>query len=205
MSPYAAGLALLAMGACGNHPLASKGVDAESRRDVAIEVGVDAEASADQRESSGTEGGFAPDVPADAGSPDAAGDSLAPATIQISNAVVYADCMPTSRENPDPIIAFWTVAITGAASRPVATLTDATLTITGSNADARSSLRQHLVVDNPSIALAGGLGTASQRKTGADLRSSSVCFELCRDATWSLDLTFDLGTASTTGAFSCPM
>jgi hypothetical protein len=197
-------LVLLAAGACGRGAMRLPSTsDAGAAGDAAVEV---AEAGrADQREISPSNADVVADALADSGSVDSDRDSIARATIQLSNVVVYADCMPTYPSKTDPIIASWSVSIEGAAGQPVATLKDATLTIVSSDSDVLTSLTQHLVVDSASVVLSEGAGSTQQNKTGADSRPPSVCMSLCYDATWSLDLTFDVGTARATGTFLCPM
>jgi hypothetical protein len=136
----------------------------------------------------------------DAGPSDAGTRVDASATeIVLSEVAVYANCQPVVP--PDPILAFWNVTITGAPGS-AATLTEAKLTITGS-----STVIQTLTVDEPVIALSGGAGSGMQRKTGADTNPGAACGELCGGASFTLELTYDVGGATIavteTGSFGC--
>ena len=147
--------------------------------------------------------------PADAGSADAGPLDGGPAidasatSITVSDAAVYSNCMPSVP--PDPILAFWTVHVSGAPGGVTSvTLTDAKLTITpGSGAP----VNQTLTIDFPTVALTGGAGTQDQRKTGADVVPTGACGSLCGGATFSLELTYDVaGTpfvVTETGTFGC--
>lgn len=121
------------------------------------------------------------------------------ATIVLSEVGVYSNCQPIVA--PDPILAFWTVTITGAPGS-AATLTQAKLTITGS-----STVIQTLTIDEPIIALSGGAGSGMQRKVSADSNPSDACGELCGGATFVLELTYEVGGASIdvteSGSFGC--
>lgn len=185
---------VLALG-CGG---VTTGVDAGHERDAGRDAGSPA---ADAGRDAGSTD---PDAGTDAGASDAGTDAAmtvdASATrITLSDVGVYANCMPIVA--PDPIIAFWNVTVTGAPASS-ATLTRAELRITGA-----STVTQLLTVDSPTVALAGGTGTAMQRKTGADANPGSACGELCSGATFTLTLTFDVGGTSIEvvegGSFGC--
>lgn len=120
---------------------------------------------------------------ADGGETDAPPFDASGATATLSDVGVYANCMPIVA--PDPIIAFWNVAISGAAG-PTATLVSARLTITGA-----STVTQNLTVDMPVVALTAGSGSAMQRKVASDTNPSEACGELCSGATFVLELEYD--------------
>jgi hypothetical protein len=140
----------------------------------------------------------------DAGALDAGPTIDASATsISLTGAAVYSNCMPSVP--PDPILAFWTVHVSGAPGGLTSvTLTDAKLTITPASG---APVNQTLTIDFPAVALTGGAGTQDQRKTGADVLPSGACSALCSGATFSLELTYDVaGTpfvVTETGAFGC--
>jgi hypothetical protein len=121
------------------------------------------------------------------------------ATIALGDASVYGSCMPVTP--PDPIMASWTIAISGATGS-TATLRDARLRIVGSH-----TVMQTLTVDPMTIALTGGSGTAMQSKTGADTDPSMPCGELCGGATYTLELTYEVDgaevRATESGFYSC--
>jgi hypothetical protein len=193
------GLALLT-NACKNHP---PGQRAEAGTGHEAAVDLDALATTDQRQVNHSDVAVV-DGPTEAAGVDLGRDATVP-TLRLSDVVVYADCMLTYPQNADPIIAVWTVSIEGAGDQRSAMLKDATLTIVSSRSDALTSLTQHLKADVTSVALSGGAGSIQQTKTGTASSANSACMNLCDNATWSLDLTFDLGTAHASGPFSCPM
>ena len=80
---------------------------------------------------------------------------------------IYGNCMPVVM--PDPVIAFWTQRPIVGGRGTIATLAEATLTITGS-----WTVTQHLTLDHPNILLTGGAGSQAQRKTGADMNPRTV-------------------------------
>ena len=145
-----------------------------------------------------TEGG-APDGGATDGGATDAGPS---ASVTVRDVAVYSNCQPVIGDpRTDPVLAFWTVDVRGA-SASSATLLDAKLTITGTGGGTQS-----LTVDVPTFALTGGAGTQEQRKAGADTTFEEACRALCTDATFSLELTFDVGgppvVVVETDAFGC--
>lgn len=205
-------VALVAAG-CGEDMVA----DDAGARDAGADAGA-AAMDAGPRDS-GTDAGAADSGPADDagladggladagedGGPLDAGPTIdASATsITLTDAAVYSNCMPSVP--PDPILAFWTVHVSGAPGGVTSvTLTDAKLTITpGSGAP----VSQTLTIDFPTVALTGGAGTQAQRKTGGDVLPSGACSTLCGGASFSLELTYDVaGTpfvVTETGTFGC--
>lgn len=119
------------------------------------------------------------------------------AEVELTDAIVYSDCTPGVRG--DTIIAKWTANISGAEGYERATLTRATARIVGAR-----TVTQQLTVEPETIELEDGAGSAEQRKTGADLDPGQVCLDLCQQVTWSLELVFDVGSASAEGDFTCP-
>ena len=185
-------LLLLTAGACGRGglrlPLNS---DANDTRASALEVRTDFDTTNEVWEAVDA----APTIPED-GAVDAG------AQLRLSDVVVFANCGLVTP--PDPIFVRWTVAIQGAIHQSSATMTAATLSLVNSGTAGGTPFRQQLTVDAPTFALSGGVGTMTQSKTGADHWSDSVCVAFCRNTTWSLELTFDVGTASANGVFTCP-
>lgn len=151
---------------------------------------------------SGLDGGT--DAGTDAGDDGAAGtDAMTDATITLSTVNVYGNCMPSVPS--DPIIAFWTVEVSGAAG-DTATLVSAELTVTGGG----TTVNQTLTVDEPTVSLAGGSGSQDQRKTDAEGSGSAGCSDdLCATgaASFSLELTYEVDGAmvdvTETGAYGC--
>ena len=80
------------------------------------------------------------------------------AAVRVTGGSAFGNCTPAS---DDPVVAFWSVEVTGAAS-PTATLVSATLSIASRSG---RTLSQTLMVDNPTIALIDGFGTVMMRKT----------------------------------------
>lgn len=80
------------------------------------------------------------------------------AVVMVSGGSAFANCAPVT---DDPVVAFWNVEVTSAMSS-TATLVSATLNITSPSGQ---SLRQTLVVDNPTIDLTAGTGMVTMRKT----------------------------------------
>jgi len=149
-------------------------------------------------------GGDGSDAGSDAAVPGDGGTGLADAgtgtSVTLRDVAAYANCMPTV--SPDPIIVFWTVDVSDAVG-PMATVTDAKLTVTGS-----SIVMQSLNVDTPSFALSGGSASQMQRKTAAPGTPMDACRTLCgAGTTYELELTYDIGGvaygATDTGSFSC--
>lgn len=128
---------------------------------------------------------------ADAGSRDA----TTAAVVTITDFVSYGNCFPVP---PDPIMASWHVTVTGA-SGSTATLTSARLTITGS-----ATVVQMLTVDMPVVALAGGAGSADQRKVMADMNPPDACGELCGGSTARIDLVFLIDGVTVMATASVP-
>jgi hypothetical protein len=100
----------------------------------------------------------------------------------------------------DPVLAFWTADVRAVASE--ARLTAATLTI---RVGGRTET-QDLTVDRPVITLAGGSGSADQRKVSGNpaIAGCSLC---AMPGTATLALTFDVDGASipveTETSFGC--
>ena len=118
-------------------------------------------------------------------------------SVELREAVVYANCTPGVQG--DPILAFWTSVVSSAEGRKQAKLQSATLRVFGPNA-----VTQHLVVEPPNVDLEGGDGSAEQRKVDADAPPpSTLCFN-CQSTTWTLDVEFDVGHAMASGDFACP-
>jgi hypothetical protein len=112
----------------------------------------------------------------------------------------YANCMPSI--SPDPIIATWTVEISGARGT-TARLTQATVTV----AD-KTNIVQELTVDNPTLALENGAVTADQRKPLTQQLPNTACESMCGGgAAYQLDLVYEVDgqriPVSKAGVFSC--
>jgi hypothetical protein len=108
--------------------------------------------------------------------------------------VAYSNCMPAIP--PDPVIVWWTAGITDGTG-PTATLTRATLTITGAR-----DITQELTVDMPVIALTGGAGSAMQRKVSGTPAPAGACGEICGGGTAEIEVVFDIGGANATATAS---
>ncbi len=119
--------------------------------------------------------------------------------VEISDLYVYANCMPIVAS--DPIHAGWTATVTDAVGS-VASIADATLTITGA-----STVNQTLNVEHSVIELSGGTGSAEQRKVTGLGSPGGACGDLCSDAEARVYLTFSvdgqLVTATAAAPFSC--
>ncbi|MBX3271682.1 MAG: hypothetical protein KF729_15555 [Sandaracinaceae bacterium] len=172
------------------------GADAAAREDAGI--GGDGGSDAGSGEDGGADAGVS-----DAGASDGgAADAGPSATVTVRDVAVYSNCQPVIGDpRTDPVLAFWTVDVRGA-SAATATLLDAKLTIAGTGGGTQS-----LTVDVASFALTGGAGSQEQRKTGADTTFEEACRALCTDASFSLELTFDVGgppvVVVETDAFGC--
>jgi hypothetical protein len=120
-------------------------------------------------------------------SDDVPDSGTAAAEVEIKNVFVYSDCMPST--DPDPIIAFWDVEITGGQGSS-AVLSSAKVVIEGT-----VTVVQNLEIDVTEIPLVDGNGSASQRKSGADVNPPSlyICTDLCKGATYTLTLVFTVG------------
>lgn len=148
--------------------------------------------------------GTAPDGAIDAGSVDlwGLGDAEAASDqpkVRLTKVSVYGNCMPIIAN--DPIIAFWTVEITGAQGSS-ARLTHAALAVTGS-----VPVNQVFTVDTPNVPLVNGAGSANQRKQRDSTSYNTACAHLCGDATYQLDLVFSVDgqdiAVSSSGVFGC--
>jgi len=119
--------------------------------------------------------------------------------VVLRSVTAFADCMPEI--SADPIMVLWTVDITGA-SGDSAQLTRATITVSSTTA-----IVQDFTVANPTISLLAGAGSADQRKPVAVVSSNSACSEMCRGATYRLDLAYAIDgqsiPASQSGNFAC--
>jgi hypothetical protein len=126
-------------------------------------------------------------------------DGGSPPHVALRNVYAYGNCMPMIQ--PDPIIAIWTVDITGA-RREAAQLTKATIAVSKG-----TSIVQDFTVDNPIIPLVGGAGNADQRKPLASVSPNQACSTMCSGATYQLDLVFEIDgqsiSVSKPGDFSC--
>jgi hypothetical protein len=112
----------------------------------------------------------------------------------------YANCMPIV--STDPIVVTWTVEVAGARGTS-AQLTKATVTVTGS-----STIVQDFTVDNPTIALTNGAGSADQRKPTNQRQPNAACDSMCSGGvTYRLDLVYAIDdqtiAVSKSGSFSC--
>ena len=112
------------------------------------------------------------------------GTSSGPVTL--GKAAVWLDCMPSTK--PDPIMAMWTVKVSGARGTSV-TVTSATVTVSNGTV----SIVEKLTVDKPTISLVDGAGSADQRKPvlSGPAEDNQACMLMCKGATYRLDLIFD--------------
>jgi hypothetical protein len=121
--------------------------------------------------------------------------------VRLSKVSVYGNCMPIVAN--DPIIAFWTVDISGAQGSS-ARLTQAALAVTGS-----TTVNQVFTVETPAVSLVNGAGSADHRKRKDSTTTYSVCNSLCGDAHYQLDLVFSVDgqdiPVSSSGVFGCAM
>lgn len=100
--------------------------------------------------------------------------------------------------------AAWTVDIVGARG-DTARVSKATLTVVGA-----VTIVQTIAVDKPTIALAGGAGTADQRKPLPGTSPNDACTQLCggaRKSSYRLELVLDVDgqniAVQSSGAFEC--
>ena len=122
------------------------------------------------------------------------------ARVTLRSGGAYGNCMPIV--STDPIVATWTVDIAGARGTS-AQLTKATVTVTGS-----STIVQDFTVDNPTIALTNGAGSADQRKPINQRQPNTACDSMCSGGvTYRLDLAYAIDgqtiAVSKSGSFSC--
>jgi len=126
-------------------------------------------------------------------------DGGRPAQVTLRKVSAYGNCMPSIAA--DPIIVLWTVDITGATGAS-AQITKATITVSKG-----TSIVQDFTVEQPTVSLVNGAGSADQRKSLASVSPNQACSSMCSGATYQLDLVFDINgqyiPASQTGAFSC--
>jgi hypothetical protein len=148
----------------------------DARSDAASDLGIDGARAA------GIDG------PPDSTAVLDAGEAGRGLQVVLSKAYAWANCMPSI--SADPILVTWTVDITGARGS-TARLTKATIAVSGS-----TSIVQDFTVDNPTISLAHGAGTADQRKPVAVVTP-----------TYRLDLAYDIDgqsiPTSKSGSFTC--
>jgi hypothetical protein len=101
----------------------------------------------------------------------------------------------------DPILVTWTVDVTGARGN-TARLTKATTTVSSS-----TSIVQDFTVDNPTVSLVAGAGSADQRKPVAVVSPNSACSDMCGGATYRLDLVYEVDgqiiSVGKSGSFIC--
>jgi hypothetical protein len=158
------------------------GIDAalDAGIDVALDAGIDA----------------AVDVEAAIDASDVASDLQ----VVLRTSFAWANCMPMISE--DPILVIWTVDITGARG-DTAQLTKATIVVSSDSA----SIAQEFTVANPTLPLAGGTGSADQRKPIAVVSPNSACSSMCGGATYQLDLVYEIDGRSIavneSGDFMC--
>jgi hypothetical protein len=126
-------------------------------------------------------------------------DGGRPAQVALRNVSAYGNCMPSIAA--DPIIVLWTVDITGAAGAS-AQVSKATITVSKG-----TSIVQDFTVEQPTVSLVNGAGSADQRKSLASVSPNQACSSMCSGATYQLELVFDINgqriPASKTGTFSC--
>jgi hypothetical protein len=178
----------------------------EAKPDAALDAALDA--GSDGPKNVGLDG--APDPGIDGakpvgldGAPDigtTAVDGGNQAKVVLRSGGAYGNCMPSV--SPDPIIATWTVEISGAHGT-TAQLAKATVTVTG-----KTTIVQELTVDNPTIALVNGAGSADQRKPLSQQQPNSACESMCSGGTtYRLDLVYSIDgqsvPVSKSGSFSC--
>jgi hypothetical protein len=186
VAAVAAVAAALLVAGCGEGP------DAEDagRADAGTRADAGPAGDAGPRPDGGVDAGAPPDAGpsldggVDAGPPE---DAATEAMITLSDVSVYANCMPIVA--PDPIVAFWTVDVSGAEAGATVTLTAASLTVSGT-----PSFTQELTVDEPAVPLRGGAGSRMQRKTGADRDPPVACTALC-DRDFELELAYAVNGA----------
>jgi hypothetical protein len=135
---------------------------------------------------------------------DATIDGGAGPRVVLRKASAWADCMPSVAA--DPIMVMWTVDIS-AAHGDTARVSKGTLTVVGA-----VTIVQDLIVDNPTIALVGGSGSADQRKPVPGTLPNAACTQVCpmvgsTKGTYRLDLVFDVDGQSipvqASGDFQC--
>ena len=126
-------------------------------------------------------------------------DGGRPAQVTLRKVYAYGNCMPSIAA--DPIIVLWTVDITEATGAS-AQITKATISVSKG-----TSIVQDFAVEQPTVSLVNGAGSADQRKSLASVSPNQACSSMCSGATYQLDLVFDIDgqhiPASQTGAFSC--
>ena len=126
-------------------------------------------------------------------------DGGRPAQVTLRKVSAYGNCMPSIVA--DPIIVLWTVDITGATGAS-AQVSKATITVSKG-----TSIVQDFTVEQPTVSLVNGAGSADQRKALASVSPNQACSSMCSGATYQLELVFDINgqriPASQTGAFSC--
>ena len=127
-------------------------------------------------------------------------DDVGPAQVTLRKVSASGTCGP---EIPsDPIMVLWTVDITGA-SGASAQVTQATITVSKGT----TSIVQDFTVEQATVPLVNGAGSADQRKPLASVSPNQACSSMCSSATYQLDLVFNINgqqiPARQTGAFYC--
>jgi hypothetical protein len=119
--------------------------------------------------------------------------------VALRKVYAYGNCMPSIAA--DPIIVLWTTDISGATGN-TAQVTKATITVSKG-----TSIVQDFTLENPTIPLVGGAGSADQRKSLASVSPNQACSSMCSGATYQLDLAFEIDgqtvSVSASGSFSC--
>jgi hypothetical protein len=119
--------------------------------------------------------------------------------VALRKVYAYGNCMPSIAA--DPIIVLWSTDVTGATGN-TARVTKATITVSKG-----TSIVQDFTLDNPTISLVGGAGSADQRKSLASISPNQACSSMCSGATYKLDLVFEIDgqtvAVSESGSFAC--